>query len=66
MTSQEKSLSNELGTTITNLTMFDNGFSFTVNSEFEAYKTAHQYQGCKETTVKYAPNVDKWSVQVYR
>jgi hypothetical protein len=62
----EKSLSNDLNTKVTNFSDFSDGFSFTVETELDAYKAAHKYQFCRETSVKEAPAVDGWLVQVYK
>ena len=61
---QLKQLQNVLGMEISNFFDYSDGFSFTVKTELEAYKAAYRYQGCK-TVVRYAPNVELWSVQVY-
>lgn len=44
----------------------DGGFSFTVETELLAYKAAYIYRYSKEVVVKYAPNVQKWLVSIYR
>ena len=62
---QIASLSNSLGFEINNFLEYHDGFSFTVDTELEAYKAAYKYQGLR-TTVKYAPNINKWSVHVYK
>lgn len=62
----EKSLSNELDTKVTNFADFSDGISFTVETELDAYKAAHKYQFCKKTSVKEAPAVSGWLVQVYQ
>lgn len=59
-------LENTFGHPITNLLDYDDGFGFTVDTEAQAYKAAYMYRYAKRgTTVRYAPNVEKWSVQVY-
>lgn len=65
---KELSLGKSLGMKIENLTMYDDGFSFTVQTEHEAYKAAYRYQGpgIEKTVVREAPNVNAWSVQVYK
>lgn len=63
-TTQLKSLGNSLGMEISNFFDYSDGFSFTVKTELEAYKAAYKYQGLR-TVVKFAPNVNLWSVQVY-
>lgn len=60
-----KSLSNSLKMEIDNLTCYSDGFSFTVKTELQAYKAAYKYQG-RRVVVKFAPNVNLWSVQVYQ
>lgn len=62
---QIKSLEKNLGMKIDNFSEYSDGFSFTVQTELEAYKAAFKYRGCENTWVKYAPNVSAWSVQVY-
>lgn len=47
------------------LAQFHDGFSFVVDSELDAFRAAHSYQGCERVTVKPAPNVNGWLVQVY-
>ena len=49
---------------IDNFAEYENGFSFTVSTELEAYKAAHAYQHCKETKISQAPNINGWLVQV--
>jgi len=63
-TTQLKQLQSVLGMEISNFFDYSDGFSFTVKTELEAYKAAYKYQGC-EAVVKYSPNVEMWSVQVY-
>lgn len=58
-------MSDALEMKVSNFLKYDDGFSFTVNTELEAYKAAHKYQFAKETKVSFAPNVNKWSVSVY-
>ena len=48
-----------------NFAKFHDGFSFTVESELDAYKAAYEYRACKRVKVTYAPNVGEWLVQVY-
>jgi hypothetical protein len=62
---QVLSLGNSIGMSIDNFAQYHDGFSFTVETELEAYKAAYKYQGCKKVVVKYAPNVYLWSVQIY-
>lgn len=61
---QLKQLESVLGMKISNFFDYSDGFSFTVVTELEAYKAAYKYKGCN-VVVKYAPNVEMWSVQVY-
>lgn len=41
------------------------GFSFTVESELDAYKAAYEYRYCRRVEVKFAGGVKKWQVSVY-
>lgn len=61
---QVKALGDSLGIEISNFFMYSDGFSFTVGTELEAYKVAYKYQPTR-TVVRFAPNVGKWSVQIY-
>lgn len=65
---KENSLGKTLGVKISNLSMYDCGFSFTVQTELEAYKAAYRYQGpgIEKTVVREAPNVNAWSIHVYK
>lgn len=60
-------LSVSFGCIVTNLAFYHDGFSFTVPTELDAYKVAYKYQGpgIDRTVVKFAPNVNLWSVQIY-
>jgi hypothetical protein len=62
----ESRISKDLGMKISNFADYGDGFSFTVETELEAYKAAYKYQGVKKVVVKFAPNVNAWLVQVYR
>ena len=62
-----KSLGDSFGCIVSDLFFYHDGFSFTVPTEFDAYKSAHKYQGpgINHTTVKFSPNVNQWTVQIY-
>lgn len=66
ITRMEQSLSSELKMQVSNLLTYHDGFSFTVPTEFDAYKAAYKYQGSKQVIVREAPNVSAWSVQIYK
>jgi len=55
---------NELRIKIDNFADYPDGFSFTVKTELEAYKSAYKYRTLR-TVVKYAPAVEAWLVQIY-
>lgn len=60
-----KSLARNLGMEIFDLFTYHDGFSFSVNTELEAYKAAYKYQTLK-TVVSYAPGVQMWRIRVYK
>lgn len=62
---QTKSLAGEFGCRVMELATYHDGFSFMVDTEFDAYRIAHKYQHCRETRVNHAPNVGGWLVQVF-
>lgn len=53
-----------IGIKVQNYCSHHNGFSFTTESELDAYKAAYAYR-YSDVRVKEAPNVDAWLVQVY-
>lgn len=61
----EQSISAVLGIQISNFGKHADGFSFTVQTEFEAYKAAYKYRYSKRVYVTEAPNVKAWLVQVW-
>ena len=63
---RERSLSRSIGVKISNLNDYSDGFSFTVETELEAYKAAYKYKHAKNCVVSEAPNISAWAVQVYR
>lgn len=58
-----KTLSADLQTTIYELRLFNNGFTFTVKSELDAYKAAYKYRFTNKTRVK--QNGLEWSVGIF-
>lgn len=50
---------------IENFNKYYNGFSFTVKTELNAYKSAYIYRYCKKVTVKFSENLKAWSISVY-
>lgn len=62
----EQIIGDALGFRIENLAQYRDGFSFTTDTELEAYKAAYKYHGPNNRlVVRFAPNVGKWSVQLY-
>lgn len=63
---QAKSVGSSLGMKVANFWRFSETiFSFTVETELEAYKAAYKYQGPKmQTEVRPAPNVNAWHVTI--
>jgi hypothetical protein len=57
-------LGQKLGVQVENFADYHDGFSFTVPTELAAYKAAYLYQGSR-VVVKYAPNIEAWSVAIY-
>lgn len=47
-----------------NFQKYHNGFSFTTETELDAYKAAYRYQRLR-VVVREAPNINGWLVQVY-
>lgn len=60
----EKTLVKNLGHDIQNYNEFIDGWSFTVCSELQAYKTAYYYQGCGRITIKQASSGPAWHVSM--
>lgn len=60
-----KSLQATIGIPIENFCKHIDGFSFTTNTELNAYKAAYAYRYAERVTVKPATN-DQWLVQVYK
>ncbi len=50
---------------ISNFAEHQDGFSFTVATEIDAYKAAYVYRFTKNVIVSFAPNISEWLVQVY-
>lgn len=62
----ERRISNALGFEVGNFASYSDGFSFTVETELNAYKATYKYHGPNNRlVVKYAPNINKWLVQLY-
>ena len=60
----ERRLSANLHMTVSNFCKFAEGFSFTVATEFEAYKAAYAYRYSSKVQVSEAPNVNAWLVWI--
>lgn len=62
----EERISNALGFKVGNFQTYHDGFSFTVESSLQAYKSAYKYAGPNNrVVVRPAPNVSAWLVQLY-
>lgn len=62
---REKTLSNDLGMEIDRLTYYADGFSFTVETELEAYKAAYKYQHRQNVHVVKPDYSNDWLVHIY-
>ncbi|UIW11531.1 MAG: hypothetical protein [Enterobacter phage ENC7] len=60
-----KNIAAVVGCEVANAERYDNGFSFCVATELEAYKAAYKYRTMPMVNVTYAPNIEMWLVQVY-
>ena len=59
-------ISSALGYPIAHFMQYSDGFSFTTETELQAYKAAYDYQGPhNKLVVRYAPNVNRWSVKLW-
>lgn len=61
----DERMTSHLRMKVENMSMYHDGFSFTVETELEAYKAAYAYRRSKTTKVRFAPNINQWLVQVY-
>ena len=50
---------------IKNFNKFYDGFSFTINNELLAYKSAYIYRHCKKVLISFSENLKTWSVNIY-
>jgi len=61
----EQRIGSRLGFPIANFAAFFDGFSFTTETELQAYKAAYKYRYSSRTVVSEAKGVGAWLVQVW-
>ena len=66
MDKMNKGISKVVGCEVFSSERYENGFSFCVATELEAYKAAYAYQSMTHVTVRYSTNLECWLVQVYK
>jgi hypothetical protein len=63
---RNNNISKVVGCEVLESEIYDNGFSFCVETELQAYKAAYEYRNMRDVKVSYAPNVKLWLVQVFK
>ena len=58
-------ISKVVGCAVSESEKYDNGFSFCVETELDAYKAAYAYRTMPSVKVSQALNVNLWLVQVF-
>ncbi|QFR55766.1 hypothetical protein JC221_120 [Yersinia phage JC221] len=62
---RNNNISKVVGCEVLESEKYDNGFSFCVKTELDAYKAAYKYRTMPMVNVLYSENVKMWVVQVY-
>lgn len=66
MDKMNKGISKVVGCKVFASEKYENGFSFCVDTELDAYKAAYAYRTMKIVNVLYSANCECWLVQVYK
>lgn len=66
MDKMNKGISKVVGCEVFSSERYENGFSFCVATELEAYKAVYAYRKMTRVTVHYSTNLECWLVQVYK